>query len=185
VLDCPDWAADHPGDGPCYQAMDAVNITGYFSGCLPRNPDVIVDWLKSGQSRALDRAFQQLEHGGLIDSCSGEDEDNLDHTIDSYRYFEKLAEQRGLGLYVYESGTHFNYEADDQSVSDLLLAMTRDERMHDLYLRNFEAFASAGGEIMNVWGWVGPDDMWANADSALDRQHPKYRAIVDFASKQH
>jgi hypothetical protein len=24
--------------------------------------------------------------------------------------------------------------------------------------------------------------MWANADSALDRRHPKYRAIVDFAS---
>ena len=63
--------------------------------------------------------------------------------------------------------------------------MTRDERMHDLYPRNFEAFAAAGGEIMNVWGWVGPDDMWANADSALDRSHPKYRAIMDFANREH
>jgi hypothetical protein len=23
--------------------------------------------------------------------------------------------------------------------------------------------------------------MWANADSVLDRSHPKYRAILDFA----
>jgi hypothetical protein len=185
VLECPDWVADHPGDGPCYEPVDAVNITGYFAGCLPANEGVLVDWLKGGESRALERAFQQLGHGGLIDSCSGEDEDNLDYTIEGYGYFSQLAQQRGLGLQVYESGTHFNYEGSNQAVHDLFVAMTRDPRMYDLYLRNFESFAAAGGEVMNVWGWVGPDDMWANADSALDRAHPKYRAITDFASAQH
>ncbi len=35
---------------------------------------------------------------------------------------------------------------------------------------------------VNVWGWIAPDDMWANADSLLDRSHPKYRAIRDFAA---
>ncbi|HEU4577399.1 MAG TPA: hypothetical protein VFS67_04020 [Polyangiaceae bacterium] len=181
VLDCPDWAADHPSDGPCYEAVDAVNITGYFSGCLPSNEDVIADWLQGGERKALERAFEQLEHGGLIPGCSGEEEDNLDYTIEGYRYFAKLAQARGLGLQVYESGTHFNYEGDDREVHDLLVQMTRDERMYDLYLKNFEGFSAAGGEIMNVWGWVGPDDMWANADTPTDRAHPKYRAILDFA----
>ncbi len=182
VLDCPDWAADHPSDGPCYEAVDAVNITGYFAGCLPSNEDVLADWLEDGESKALDRAFQQLEHGGLIDSCSGDDEDNLDYTIEGYGYFARLAQARGLGLQVYESGTHFNYEGNDSKVHDLLVEMTRDDRMYDLYMKNFTGFRAAGGEIMNVWGWVGPDDMWANADSAMDRRHPKYRAIMDFAS---
>ena len=66
---------------------------------------------------------------------------------------------------------------------DFLVEMTRDERMYDLYTKNFEGFKAAGGSLMNVWGWVAPDDMWANADSVLDRDHPKYRAIRDFAAR--
>lgn len=182
VLECPQWAADHPGEGACYTNVDEISITGYFAGCLVRNEETILRWLEDGRSSALERAFEQLEHGGLIDDCSGDDEDNLDHTIDSYRFFAELAAARGLGLYVYESGTHFNFEGGD-TVHDFLVEMTRDERMYDLYTKNFEGFKAAGGSLMNVWGWVAPDDMWANADSVLDRDHPKYRAIRDFAAR--
>lgn len=185
VLDCPLWAADHPGAGTCSSAVDAVNITGYFSGCLPKHPELINSWLSEGKSAALNHGFEQLEHGGLIDDCTDDDEDNLDYTVDGYRYFGELAKSRGLGLYVYESGTHFNYEADDDGVRDFFVSMTRDERMYDLYTKNFRGFQSQGGEILNVWGWIAPDDMWANADSVLDRQHPKYRAITDFAAAAH
>lgn len=180
VLDCPEWAADHPGEGPCSRYVDAINITGYFAGCLVYHPDVIESWLEGGHDSALDRAFEQLEHGGLIDECSGDEEDNLDHTIDGYRFFSELAATRGLGLYVYESGTHFNFDGDDR-VRDFLIEMTRDERMYDLYTKNFLGFKDSGGSVMNVWGWVAPNDMWANAESVLDRAHPKYRAIRDFA----
>jgi hypothetical protein len=180
VLDCPMWAADHPGEGACDSNVDAVNITGYFSGCLMDNEGTVLGWLDQGRDVALDRAFEQLEHGGLIEGCSGDDEDDLDRTVDGYRFFGELAASRGLGLYVYESGTHFNFEGDE-SVRELLVQMTRDERMYDLYTKNFRGFKAAGGSVMNVWGWVAPDDMWANADSVLDRSHPKYRAILDFA----
>lgn len=37
VLECPAWVASHPGSGPCYEHVDAINITGYFSGCLHDN----------------------------------------------------------------------------------------------------------------------------------------------------
>jgi hypothetical protein len=184
VLDCPLWAAEHPGEGACGANLDAINITGYFAGCLNDEDDAILEWLDEGKQAALDNAFEQLEHGSLIDACSGDREDNLDHTIDNYRFFGDLAASRGLGLYIYESGTHFNVPGDvDPSVQDLLVDVTRDPRMYDLYMKNFQGFRDAGGSVMNVWGWVAPDDMWANADSLLDRSHPKYRAIRDFSSR--
>ncbi|HWO08303.1 MAG TPA: hypothetical protein VNN80_02455, partial [Polyangiaceae bacterium] len=179
VLDCPLWAAEHPGEGACSRYVDAISITGYFAGCLVYHPEAIEGWLEEGRESAFDRAFEQLEHGGQIEACTGEDEDSLDRAIDNYRFFGDLATARGLGLYVYESGTHFNFDGDD-SVGEFLVEMTRDERMYDLYTRNFDGFKGAGGSVLNVWGWVAPDDMWANADSVLDRSHPKYRAMRDY-----
>jgi len=180
VLDCPAWVAAHPEEEACTKYVDAINITGYFSGCLPTHPEVISSWLAAGREAALSKGFQQLEHGGLIPDCEGEASDNLDSTIDSYRYFMQLAARRGLSLEVYEGGTHFEYGGDNVEVRQFLVDLTRDPRMHDAYLRNFDSFRRAGGRTFNVWGWVAPNDPWANAQSILDRDHPKYRAIVDF-----
>jgi len=182
VLDCPAWAADHPGVGACFDGLDAINVTGYFAGCLPQHESTLLEWLAEGRDSALDKAFEQLEHGGLIEECSGESKDDLDYTIEGYRYFAELARARGLDLYVYESGTHFNVEDDaDPALAELLVDLTRDERMYELYTKNFAGFKAAGGSVLNVWGWIAHDDMWANADSLMDRSHPKYRAIHDFA----
>jgi hypothetical protein len=82
---------------------------------------------------------------------------------------------------VYESGTHFSYY-DDERVRQFLVDMTKDERMYALYERNFSSFKAAGGSTFNVWGWIAPNDAWSNANSLVDLDHPKYRAIVDFAA---
>src|SRR5690606_32453217 len=66
VLECPARQETDPEAGPCYQHVDAINITGYFSGCLHQNPGQIQSWLSEGRSAALDKGFQQLERGGLI-----------------------------------------------------------------------------------------------------------------------
>jgi hypothetical protein len=185
VLDCPAWVKLHPEDASCIKYVDAINITGYFSGCLPKHPELILSWLGAGRAAALDKGFQQLEHGGLIEECADEAADNLDFSIDTYHYFMQLAARRGLALEVYEGGTHFEYsgdrEGDRAEVKDFLVALTSDPRMHDLYMKNFEAFRRAGGKTFNVWGWVAPNDAWANSASATDLDHPKYRAIVDFS----
>jgi hypothetical protein len=175
VLDCPARQLEAPERGACYQHADAINITGYFSGCLPQNEDIIRSWLAEGRASALDHGFRQLEHGGLIAEC----DDSLDRTISTYAYFKRLAARRGLELYVYESGTHFEYSGGDD-VRDFLVDLTRDARMHDLYMRNFVSFRVLGGRTLNVWGWIAPNDAWANSDSSLDLTHPKYRAILDF-----
>jgi hypothetical protein len=176
VLECPAWVATHPGSGPCYEHVDAINITGYFSGCLHTHASAVQGWRAQGDEAALDLAFEQLEHGGLLDDCR----DSLDDAISGYSYFAELAKPRGLDVYVYESGTHFAYDAND-ATRDFFVQMTRDERMYDAYQRNFGGFVAAGGTTFNVWGWVAKDDAWANSESVLELDHPKYRAIVDFA----
>jgi hypothetical protein len=186
VLDCPAWVAQHPEDESCTKYVDAINITGYFSGCLHQHPEVIRAWLAElGREGALNRAFQQLEHGGLIDACGDAALDTLDHTVDNYDYFMQLAAHRGLGLEVYEGGTHFEYSGErngkPDEVKELLVALTRDPRMYGLYTRNYAAFRAAGGSTFNVWGWIARRDAWANADSPVELDHPKYRAISDFA----
>jgi hypothetical protein len=177
VLECPARQASDPELGPCYQHADAVNITGYFSGCLPEHEATIQSWIAEGEAEALTRAFEQIEHGGRIDGCT----DSLDNTIASYAFFQRLAARRKLELYVYESGTHFEYSGAPE-VRQFFVALSRDERMHDLYLRNFQAFRIAGGRTFNVWGWVAPNDAWSNSDSLLDLAHPKYRAILDYCA---
>ena len=64
------------------------------------------------------------------------------------------------------------------------VAAAHDERMAKLYRRNLEGFKEAGGTIINAWGWVGPNDSWANTDNLKDLSHPKYRARRDFARSE-
>jgi hypothetical protein len=90
-----------------------------------------------------------------------------------------------MSLEVYEGGTHFEYSGEQHGqpddVQQFLVKMTRDPRMYDLYTRNYRAFREAGGTTFNTWGWIAPNNAWANADSPVQLDHPKYRAIADFS----
>jgi hypothetical protein len=187
VLDCPSWIEKHPEDESCTKYVDAINISGYFGGCLSSQPEVVAGWLREGREAALTKAFEQLTRGGVVEACSGEDSDSVERAIDNYRHFMQLAARRGLGLEVYEGGTHFDYsahaEGGDAEVAQFFVDVARDARMRDLYLRNYEGFRNAGGSTFNVWGWITPNDAWANADSPTDLTHPKYRAIAEFAQR--
>jgi hypothetical protein len=177
ALECPSWVKMRPELGSCYGHVDAINITGYFSGCLHQREAVLAEWLSEGREVALDRAFEQLNHGGKLDDC----EDNLDRTIEGYQFFAQLALRRGLGLNVYEGGTHFEFNGR-ADVKKLLVEMTRDVRMKEAYLRNFEGLRLAGGSVFNLWGWIAKDDTWANAESLTDRKHAKYQAILEYTA---
>jgi hypothetical protein len=188
-LDCPRWVA--MGHEPCYRSADAIAITGYFNGLLPRpeNKAVIASWLAQGEPAALTKAFRQLEHGDVPGIRSGDgpaspaDAESLDGAIAMFGRFRKMADLRGLGLYVYEGGTHFD-AGKEEPLHHFLVDMTRDPRMTRLYVRLFDAFAAAGGSVFNVWGGIGRDSAWANGTDLLDRTHPKYRAVLDFEAQQ-
>ena len=186
MLDCPAWARQHPDLGACYEGTDAVAITGYFAGCLqePQNEKHLRAWLAKGRDFALGQFFTQLEHGGVLQCAEEGTRSSLDDVIELYSTFGRMAESRGLELYVYESGTHFNYDGKDRAIQQLFVDATRDPRMGQLYTRNLRAFKQAGGTIINAWGWVDANDMWANSDSLSDRVHPKYRALSDFGKNE-
>jgi hypothetical protein len=186
MLDCPLWARQHPDLGACHEGTDAVAITGYFAGCLqePQNEKHLRAWLGKGKDYALDRFFEQLETGGQLRCAEDGVKTSLVDAIDLYSTFGRMAESRGLELYVYESGTHFNYDGKDAAIEQLFIAATKDPRMGQLYTRNLKAFKEAGGTIINAWGWVDANDMWANSDNVNDRSHPKYRALSDFAKNE-
>ncbi len=187
VLDCPSWTEQHPEDESCTKYVDAINISGYFGGCMSAHPEAVASWLGEGREAALARAFEHLNHGGKIEACEGDDSDSLDRSIDNYRHFMQLAARRGLGLEVYEGGTHFDYSAQGEGgsaeVAQFFVDVARDPRMRDAYLRNYEGFRNAGGSTFNVWGWITPNDAWSNADSPVQLDHPKYRAIAEFAER--
>lgn len=186
MLDCPLWAERNPELGACHEGADAVAITGYFAGCLqePHNEKHLRAWLAKGKSHALDRFFEQLETGGQLRCAEDGVKTSLVDAIELYSTFGRMAESRGLELYVYESGTHFNYEGKDPTIQELFVSATKDPRMGQLYTRNLKAFKEAGGTIINAWGWVDRNDMWANSDDVADRSHPKYRALSDFARNE-
>lgn len=186
MVDCPAWSSMHPELGPCHRGTDAIAVSGYFAGCLqePQNEAKLKRWLAEGKERALDRFFEQLERGGLLECAEEGMKNSLVDTIEAYKNFRGMADARGLELYVYESGTHFNYEGKDPEVEQLFVAATRDPRMEQLYRRNLEGYREAGGTIINAWGWIAPNDMWSNAENIKDRKHPKYRALRDFAERE-
>lgn len=184
-LDCPKWV--EAGHEPCHKAADAIAITGYFSGRLQteENTKVIHSWLAKGKDYALDRAFRQLMNADVAELTEqgepavGERAESLPQTLEYFRVFKQLADERDLELYVYEGGTHFNH-GEDEKQKAFLLDVVRDDRMALLYKQLFQGFREAGGTIFNVWGGIGEGSCWANARDLHDRSHPKYRAIIDF-----
>ncbi|HTB58118.1 MAG TPA: hypothetical protein VLC06_09605 [Polyangia bacterium] len=188
-LDCPRWVA--MGHEPCYKSADAIGITGYFNGLLPKpeNTPLIKQWLQQGKASALDKAFRQLEWGDVENIKDGdgastpERANSLVTTLSLFRTFRRIADERGLGLYVYEGGTHFDH-GPDPLLKQFLIDVGRDPRMTALYVKMFSGFASVNGSVFNVWGGIGRASAWANADHLMDRSHPKYRAAVEFQASQ-
>jgi hypothetical protein len=180
-LDCPRWVAmDKARNRPCFKDVDALAISGYFGRPLgeEENKKAISTWIDAGERYAIDRAFAFLEHGG-VPELKGED--HVDGAIALFRTYKKIADERGLELYVYEGGTHFG--SKDPRLQDFLFKVTQDDRMRRLYTRLFEAWKEAGGTVFNCWGWIAPGDPWSNAQDVRDRRRTKYQAIVDFVTR--
>ena len=47
----------------CSEYADAINSTGYFSGCSQRSDASVLAWLAQGRESALQQGFLQLNHG--------------------------------------------------------------------------------------------------------------------------
>jgi hypothetical protein len=185
ALDCPLYAAE--GHQPCWQhGIDALGMTGYFSGYLqkPENVELIHSWLDKGQDYALKQAFRQLEFGDIegIEGGSEEYKDSIATAIATFKYFKNVAESKNLDIVWYEGGTHFQSSEDDR-VDRFLVEVAEHPKIHDLYLKLFNGWKDAGGQLIVMWGGIGENSAWTFKHSLQDTDHPKWRAMIDFINQ--
>jgi len=184
ALDCPLYVAE--GHKPCWQnGIDVLGVTGYFSGLLQEeeNEDTIASWLSNSDSNyAFDRAFQQLEIGGVegIKRDDNGSSDSVEDAIQAFQYFGEEAAKKGLGLIWYEGGTHFDSDRDPD-ITRFLKDVAQHPRMYALYVKLFQGWKEVGGTQIHMWGGIGKDSVWTFKHRLEDTKHPKWRAMMDFA----
>jgi len=188
ALECPHWVQE--GHKPCYQHdIDAIAITGYFSGCLhgqrkrnPRNQiHFIRKWIREGEA-GIKKAFEQLRTGKYFDCF-----DTLKEVNNRYHTFYKIAKFYNLRLFAYEGGSHITalgkkYE-NDPDIIRFLRTINRRPEIYDIYLKNFENWKNSGGELFMHYVEVSLPSRSGNfgaMEHLLDFEAPKYKALIKF-----
>jgi hypothetical protein len=174
--------------GGVAQLFDSWAITGYFGNALStaaRKPDAaatVLEWAQSGAA-GLDAAFHELEFGGSVVT------DSLANLAELYAYWDKVAAQYGLTLDAYEAGAHLvsqPYGANQKLIEDFFSRLINDPRMGELYAKNVEAFAAAGGDLFNQYVGVAPSGQygyWGTIDGTYADPTDRWNAYVAARTK--
>lgn len=189
ALKCESWVRD--GNMPCYKNIDAIAITGYFTGCIDghvrKNEEwkirKVQSWLKN-MNKAMEKAYKQTLEGKIF-SCNR----TLVSLKENYNNFRKLADQYNLHLFVYEGGQHITANGspyqDDKNFIEFHIKFNRSEYMYKLTKANFENWKSSNGELFVYFNDITPPSKygsWGSMDHLRDYASPKIRAINDFFS---
>ncbi len=184
LLNAPKWVAE--GNEPPYKhGIDGIAITGYFSGDLgnPKNTDKVLSWRKDPDG-GFAKAFQQLKEGSLLGK-----EDTLPQTIENFKYFSKVAKDKGLQMVVYEGGSHIvgreGAENNDQ-LTEFLIALNKRPEMYDIYTMLLNGWKQNGGTLFNHFVDVGMPSKWGSwgaLESLNANGSPRYNALIDFMKK--
>lgn len=113
-------------------------------------------------------------------------------SLERMRKDKAIADKYGLRLVAYEAGQHMVAFVRDrellEKITATMHAANRHPRMGDMYLRYFDAWAAAGGDVMAVFSSIG---RWSNHgawglaefyDSA-PAEYPKLDAVLKTARK--
>ncbi|MET0341969.1 MAG: hypothetical protein ABW252_13270 [Polyangiales bacterium] len=158
---------------------DALAIAPYISvnvhgegNSEPRAADV-ANW-------TLDQLFDYVEKTALPE-C-----------IEWMKANKKIADKHGLKLVAYEAGQHFVGVLggeNNHQVTRLLHQANRDPRMGDIYRRYYQAWASAGGDLIchfssvagySKWGSWGLLESW----DSDPRRSPKFVETMKWAKER-
>jgi hypothetical protein len=183
VLDCPLWVAE--GNKPCYQhGIDALAITGYFSGALGQevHQAKVEAWSNEGEA-GFKKAIAQLDQGNLLPSEG--DNDSIKGTVDAFRYYRNVARSRGLQLVAYEGGQSL-VSSNNPKLSEFFISLNRRPEMTDLYTKLLEAWKQAGGTVfMNFADIARPGKWgsWGALEYVGQERSPKYDALINFIDR--
>ncbi|PSB22516.1 cellulose-binding protein [filamentous cyanobacterium CCP1] len=182
-LDCSLWVAE--GNSPCYRhGIDAYAITGYFSGKLPSDQakDAIESWMEDSDG-GFGKAFTQIKQGSLLDT------DQFDDTIPglevSFQYHQKVAQDRGLKLVVYEGGQHLA-RSDDETLTEFFIELNRQPEMYDVYTEMLEHWKQENGTLFMHFSDISRPSRWGSwgaLEYVGQESTPKYQALIDFIER--
>ncbi len=119
--------------------LSYVDSTGYFSGTVAQNVDVlaVAPYFGYGvpDTFTLDQLFAEIMSGGLVSTANGGYPGGmLKQTLDSARINYSIAQSFGLPLVTYEGGqTLVDYGGSDAALESLYAAANRDPRMGTAY----------------------------------------------------
>lgn len=183
VLDCSLWVAE--GNRPCYQhGIDAYAITGYFSGKLPSDEGktAIANWTREPDG-GFGKAIAQIQQGNVL----GTDpyDDTLPGLERSFQYHQKVAQDKGLTLVVYEGGQHLA-RSDDEKSTEFFIELNRRPEMYDIYTEMLETWKREDGALFMHFSDISQPSRWGSwgALEYLEQESsPKYKALMDFIER--
>ncbi|OLT61754.1 hypothetical protein, partial [Moorena bouillonii] len=182
ALECPLWKQRQSA---CYEhGIDSIAIAGYFTGCINNYENdsgnrEVEKWLKEPDG-GMQKAYEQA-----LDSRHFECEYSAKTMQDVYEYHAGVAKKLGLQLVAYEGGQHitgnFHDTQDDENFIGLHIRLNRDERMYNLYQRNFQSWKKAGGGLFMHFVDVsipGKHGSWGALEYITQPSSPKWRALM-------
>lgn len=179
MLGCPLYVKD--GGEICAKSVDYLGIAPYFGGYLGEESVV-----NEVQNWTLDQVFNELKNGGNLPNSpqNGALNRSKQWMIDS----KKVAQKYGVGMVAYEGGQHLVAfgSPNNKKLTNLFAAANKDPRMGELYLKHFQDWKDAGGELfvsfVSISGYGGYGS-WGNKDSHDQSPAPKSDAILEFLQK--
>jgi len=185
TLDCPLWVKN--GNRACFKhGLDAIAITGYFSGCLSggenkKHQKQVAGWTRL-KDNGMSKAYEQVIDGRHFD-C----EDTLPDVKKYYDYFVKEGKKRGLSVVAYEGGQHitsnFGQTQDDKRFWGLHIGINRSPYMKKLYEKNFENWRNAGGTLFMHFVDIAAYSKygsWGALEYVTQETSPKWEALMEF-----
>jgi len=186
MLNAPNWVALGGGRKAPKEYHDFYAVTGYFDGGLnnPANVEVIKQWRRQySETEVFNRLRDQIMSSRYIKS---QDINDFDALQDIWRRNKQLADSAGLGLIMYEGGSHVvpNHAAidADPSLFDFYVRFHYSEQMGELYREIMKRFKDSGGIFFNVFVEMtrpGRHGIWG-ATRYVGDNNPRWNAVVQY-----
>jgi hypothetical protein len=159
-------------------------IAGYFGGTLGQGDSqaTVESWINEGEA-GFKKAIAQMDQGQLI-PATGYD-DSLKGLADSFKYYQQVAQQRGLKLVAYEGGQHL-LSANSDKLSEFFIKLNRRPEMADLYTKLLESWKQVGGSLFVNFSDIGRPSKWGSwgaLEYVGQERSPKYDAILNFINR--
>jgi len=156
--------------GNAYEHCDALAIAPYVSMNLSPagdpSSDAVAGW-------TVDQVLDYLERKSLPEA------------VQWIQGSKAVADRYGVELIAYEAGQHavgVGGGENNETLTRLLQAANRHERMGRIYTRYLDAWRDGGGGLMCMFSSVGAWSKWGSWGliEYTDDDAPKYRAVLDW-----